>query len=82
MTKTKSTWLAIVALVLSPLSAQAVLIEITDSGVEGVNGIWDVTTITGTGNDLLGILDDQVWFGNGDLAMLFATAVGDASGFP
>ena len=67
---------------MSPMTALAVPIEITGSGVEGVDGIWDVTTVTGTGNDLLGLLDDQVWFGNSDLGWLFATTVGDALGFP
>ena len=67
---------------LAPMSANAVLIEITDSDVVGVNGIWDVTTVRGTGNDLLSLLDDQVWFENADLAWLFAITVGDALGLP
>ena len=82
MTKMRSIYIALLAALILPMSANAVLIEITDSGVDGADGMWEVTTVTGNFNELASILENQVWFGDGDLTLLFATEVGAALGFP
>ncbi len=40
MTKTKSIYLALFVVLLAPVSANAVVTEITDSGVDGADGVW------------------------------------------
>ena len=65
---------------LAPMSANAVLIEIAGQGDS--DGFYEVTTVTGTFAELIATLEGQVWFGDSDLAMLFATLVGDDLGFP
>ena len=82
MTKIKSMYLALFVALFAPMSANALLIEITDSGVDEADGVWFVETVTGTGAEFLAMLESQVWFGDGDLALLFANAVGDALGLP
>ncbi len=80
MTRIKSIYLAMFVVLLAPMSANAVLIEITGQGDN--DGFYEVTTATGTFAELAATLEGQVWFEDSDLALLFATAVGDALGFP
>ena len=43
---------------------------------------YDVTTITGTFNDLADLLDDQIWWNDSATAAVFAGAVGTQLGSP
>jgi hypothetical protein len=61
-------------------ASHALVITITDSGT-GADGRWDISTVFG-GAELLDTLDDQVWWGNSDLARLFGVTLGDQLGFP
>ncbi len=65
MTKTKSTFLALVAVLLSPMAANADLITTSV-------GTYDVTTIVGTFSDLMSTLMGQVWWEDETLATEFA----------
>jgi hypothetical protein len=80
--KSKILGLLAAVLLVGPVAANAAIITISGSGVDGVDGDWDVTVVTGTGNELLGTLESQIWFGNAGLALLFADTVGDLLGFP
>lgn len=68
------------ALLLCSMSANALLIEITGQG--SADGQWDVTTLTGSFNDLFATLDDQVWWGDGMLAGVFAEVLAGGLDFP
>ncbi len=58
-------------------AANATTITVQHNGVD-----YDVTTVTGTFNDLSDQLDDQIWWGNAGLANVFASAVGTQLGAP
>ncbi len=62
MTRIKSIYLAMFVVLLAPMSANAVLIEITGQGDS--DGFYEVTTVTGTFAELIATLEDQVWFEN------------------
>ena len=73
--KTKILGLLTVALLAGPLAANAVVVT--------VNGArWDVSTLTGSYNDLSSTLNTQVWWGNTALAASFAETVGGNLGTP
>ena len=74
MSKTRSTFLALLAVLLSPISANA--IPITTSV-----GEYDVTTIDGVLDEVLALLMDQVWWDDPDLATEFSDLVGVSLGF-
>ncbi len=80
MKKTKRTWLAVAILFFSPLVANADLIEITGSGA--YDGVWDITLVEGSFNDIADDLMDQVWWGDDGLATLFANSLGEVMGIP
>jgi hypothetical protein len=80
----KSTMLGVLsaALLVCSGSANAFVITIAGSGVSGVDGKYEVSLVEGTGADLLGVLDDQVWFGNVPLTRLFSETLGTGLGMP
>ena len=70
----------ILGLSVLPLAANALVISIT--GTPSSDGQWDITTVSGSTAELHDVLDDQVWWGNAELAGQFAVALGDGFGFP
>lgn len=74
MTRTKSTFLALVTILLSPMAANADLIEVTGAGAN--DGTWEIIEVVGTFNNLMEDLMDQVWWGDQALAELFADTYG------
>lgn len=86
MSRTKSAYLAglaALAVLVAPMAANADLIEVT--GTTSSDGIWDVSLVEGTWNDLLSTdLMDQEWWSDtsGSLAETFAEATGDLFGDP
>ena len=74
MTRTKSIYLALLAVLLSPMAANAVVIN--------VNGIdYDVYSLYGVHYpDEVSLFESQVWWGDSDLARDFALAVSATSG--
>lgn len=62
-------------LLAGPMAANAV--TITTSA-----GTYDIDTVSGLFTDLVGQLDDQVWWGDAVLAREFAESLGDLLGFP
>lgn len=68
MTRARSTWLALLAVVLSPMAANAVPIEV--DGTE-----YDILTLVGSFADNQDLLESQVWWGNQDLAQEFANVM-------
>ena len=81
MTKTKSTYLALLAVLLSPMAANADLITVT--GTTSSDGVWDVTVVEGSWDGLLSDLMVQEWWSDttGSLALVFAEATGDLFGY-
>lgn len=69
-------------LLFSSVSAHALIITISGASNPDNDGLWDVTTVFGSYDSLSTTLQDQVWFGDFDLATLFALTVDDAFGFP
>jgi len=61
MTRTRSAYLAAIAVLLSPMAANAILISTSE-------GDFDVTTVEATTADFLPTLMEQAWWGNRDLA--------------
>jgi len=57
-------------------------VVVTISGQGAADGRWNITTVTGTFNDLAGQLDDQPWWLSRSAADAFALAVGSNLGFP
>ena len=64
-----------VVLLSGPMTANA--LTVTISGQGAANGAWDVSSVIGNNGDtaFLDILNDQVWWGNADLARAFAAQV-------
>ena len=62
--------LALIAILFLPMTANAVVIEITGQG--SADGTWDVTTIYGPFGALAQTLTAQVWWGSESLASVFA----------
>jgi hypothetical protein len=75
MTRTKSAFLALVAVLLSPMAANADPIIISTS-----IGDYEIELIEGQTTDLSAMLQDQVWYGSQNLAVEFAGLVLDAFG--
>jgi len=73
--KTKILGLLAVALLAGPVAANAVVVTVDSQE-------WQVTTVTGTGADLIASLSSQAWWGNKSLANLFNDAVGNSLGTP
>lgn len=71
-------YLAVVAVLLSPMAANADLIEITGAGA--FDGMWEVSLLEGAFPDLSAVLDDQVWWGDSVLAKIFAETLGAVTG--
>ena len=65
-------------LLISPLAAQADLIEITGTGL--YDGTWEIVLVEGTFTDLAATLTTQAWWNNAGLAGAFAGAFADAYG--
>lgn len=61
-------------LAISPMAAQADLIEISGTGL--YDGTWEIVLVEGTFADLAGTLTAQVWWNDGSLAETFADAFG------
>ena len=61
-----------------PMAANADLIEITGAGAN--DGTWEVSFLEGTFPDLVSVLDDQVWWGDSALALIFAETLGAVTG--
>lgn len=80
MTRMKSNYLALIAVLLSPMAANAIPIEIT--GTASSDGTWEITTILGTWDDLLSQLMGQEWWDDASLALVFADTLSDGLGFP
>ena len=76
--KTKRTWLAIVAILLSPMAANADLILIEGAGAN--DGIWEIDLVEDTFENSAAVLMDQVWWGDSALAVNFANALGPVAG--
>ena len=69
-------------LVLALLPAWACAVSITITGEGSADGTWDVTTVTGTFNTLQSQLEAQEWWGDRDLAIVFANELGASLGTP
>ena len=82
MTKAKSTYLALIAVLVSPMAANAELIEITGAG--DADGLWELSIVFGLATDpaLIDIFDDQVWWGDSALAELFSNTCMGCLGLP
>ncbi len=82
MNRTKSMFLALVAVLFTPMAANAVPIEITGFGV--ADGMWDVTTLLCDRRqpDCIDELVSQVWYQNSSLAQAFAVECHFCLGFP
>ena len=80
MSRGRSTVLAVILVLLTPVAANAVLIEITGAGA--ADGWWELSTVVGVpGDATLGdILDNQVWWGDSSLAEMFAEVCGSCLG--
>ena len=78
MTRTKSIYLALLAVLLSPMVANADIIEV--SGTATSDGFWEITLVEGTFADNQALLQAQEWFGDSELALAFADALGFVSG--
>jgi hypothetical protein len=74
--------LAVVIVLLSPMAANADLIEVTGAGEN--NGYWEITLVEGSFDSLESLLVSQVWWGENivdfGLATIFADALGGVSG--
>src|SRR5512132_1247859 len=62
--------LLLVALLAGPLAANALVISVSGQG--NADGQWDVSTVTGTLDEQITILGQQVWWGDEALAFAFA----------
>ena len=69
-------------LALALLPAWACAVSITITGEGSADGTWDVTTVTGTFNTLQSQLEAQEWWGDKDLAIVFANELGASLGTP
>ena len=69
-------------LALALLPAWACAVSITITGEGSADGTWDVTTVTGTFNTLQSQLEAQEWWGDRDLAIVFANELGASLGTP
>lgn len=81
MTKTKSLYLTVLAVLFSPLAAQADVIMISGQGSNDGNWVIEFTENTRADN-ILDTLMDQVWWGDQTLAVAFATALWNTAGTP
>ena len=73
----KSTLLAIVVVMLAPMSANADLIEVSHGDYAGT---WEVTVVEGTFEAWMDELKAQVWWGDSMAAKNFAEAIQDTLG--
>ena len=71
-----------ISVLLALLPACACAVSITITGEGSSDGTWDVTTVTGTFNTLQGQLEAQEWWGDRDLAIVFANQLGASLGTP
>ena len=71
-----------ISVLLALLPACACAVSITITGEGSSDGTWDVTTVTGTFNTLQGQLEAQEWWGDRDLAIVFANQLGASLGIP
>jgi hypothetical protein len=78
----KSKILGLLAGGLFSLSFASHALVITISGSSSADGQWNISTVQGSSATLLGTLDDQVWWGDRDLAQQFTAALGDQLGYP
>lgn len=72
-------------LALTSLSAAATLLGVNPAQAFSVTvggSQWDVTTLTGSYNDNVAILQSQTWWGDNVRAQDFAYAVGESLGLP
>jgi hypothetical protein len=76
--KSKILGLMAVLSLMGPMAAQSIVVTITGQGAS--DGQWDVTTVTGSFDNLESILVAQPWYGFDRPAYAFASAVGDALG--
>lgn len=74
----KRTCFTFIALLFLPLVVNADLIEISDTGTH--DGSWEITLIEGSFNSLADDLMNQPWWGDDELAFLFANALGEVMG--
>ncbi len=79
MKRTRSMYLALVAVLLSPMAANADLIEI--SGTGSSDGVWEIILIESAFEDIQDILEAQEWWDDGRLARMFAEELGPLPGF-
>ena len=77
MKRKRSAVVVLVAVLLSPMVANAQSMTVSTS-----EGVYEVTLVEGTFNDLSATLESQVWYGDGDLAIEFAGLVQDKLGMP
>lgn len=82
MTRTKNTFLALVAVLLSPLTVNAEVIVISGATNPANDGEWEISFITGNFLSLQEQLANQVWWEDSDLAELFAITLSDQMGRP
>ena len=78
MKTVRNALLALVVIMLSPMTANAVLIEISGDGEFA--GLCEVTFVEGTAGDLADDLAAQVWWGDAAAAMVFANIIEDKEG--
>ena len=71
-----------ISLLVAFLPAWACAISVTITGEGSSDGTWDVTTVTGTFNTLQSQLEAQEWWGDKDLAIVFANELGASLGTP
>lgn len=78
MKPTKNTYLALIAVLLTPMVAAAVPVEI--AGTASSDGTWDIATLTGAWQDVSSQLMTQEWWLDVALADTFRDALGDTLG--
>ena len=71
-----------ISLLVAFLPAWACAISVTITGEGSSDGTWDVTTVTGTFNTLQSQIEAQEWWGDKDLAIVFANELGASLGTP
>jgi hypothetical protein len=73
--------LLVVVFLLSPMVANAEIVEITGHGT--ADGLWDIQILGPTSYlDSTAELESQIWWGDATLAEAFASAAGTTLGFP
>lgn len=79
MKRTRNLYLAVIAILLSPIAANATIIEI--SGAGSLDGLWEISLVEDNYADVETTLTSQVWWNDIGAAVRFAQALGVVPGY-